>query len=113
MAVLLYLVAPSKHHSLEGREHGRTIPCVDAAGSAFTEYRDYPPRRWPKVRKGRSRSDMILMIASMGTAKIAPGTPHIQYQKIKDRITATGFIVNRFASSSGVMISPSITWMPK
>src|SRR6266566_2072177 len=26
MAVLLSLVAPSKHHSLEGREHGRTIP---------------------------------------------------------------------------------------
>jgi hypothetical protein len=29
MAVLLYLVAPSKHHSLEGREHGRTIPLAD------------------------------------------------------------------------------------
>jgi hypothetical protein len=30
MAVLLSLVAPSKHHSLERREHGRTIPlnCV-------------------------------------------------------------------------------------
>src|SRR2546425_11551961 len=26
MAGLLSLVAPSKHHSLEGREHGRTIP---------------------------------------------------------------------------------------
>src|SRR5215831_21363792 len=26
IAVLLYLDAPSKHHSLEGREHGRTIP---------------------------------------------------------------------------------------
>jgi hypothetical protein len=31
MAVLLYLVAPSKHHSLEGREHGRTIPLAEAA----------------------------------------------------------------------------------
>src|SRR5947209_13741232 len=47
------------------------------------------------------------MIANMGTAKIAPGTPHIQYQKIRDRITATGLMVNRFASSSGVTISPS------
>ncbi len=53
------------------------------------------------------------MIANMGTAKIAPGTPHIQSQKIRERITATGFIVNRFASSIGVTISPSITWMPK
>jgi hypothetical protein len=26
MAVLLCWFAPSKHHSLEGREHGRTIP---------------------------------------------------------------------------------------
>src|SRR5262245_26372218 len=26
IAVLLYLDVPSKHHSLEGREHGRTIP---------------------------------------------------------------------------------------
>ena len=26
MAVLLHLVAPSKHNSLEGRERGRTIP---------------------------------------------------------------------------------------
>ena len=39
------------------------------------------------------------MIANIGTARIAPGTPHIQYQKIRDRITATGFIVKRFASS--------------
>ena len=54
-----------------------------------------------------------MIMVNMGTAKIAPGTPHIQYQKIRDRITATGFIVNRFANSIGVMISPSITWMPK
>jgi hypothetical protein len=26
MPVLLSLAAPSKHHSLKGREHGRTIP---------------------------------------------------------------------------------------
>jgi len=32
MAVLLYLVAPSKHHSLEGREHGRTIPLAALGG---------------------------------------------------------------------------------
>jgi hypothetical protein len=29
--VLLCLVTPSKHHSLEGREHGRTIPLSWAA----------------------------------------------------------------------------------
>jgi hypothetical protein len=30
MAVLLCWFAPSKHHSLEGREHGRTIPLADS-----------------------------------------------------------------------------------
>ena len=48
-----------------------------------------------------------------GTARIAPGTPHIQYQKTRERMTASGFKVNRFASSIGVTISPSITLMPK
>jgi hypothetical protein len=33
MVVLLCFVAPSKHHSLEGREHGRTIPLTDAGGT--------------------------------------------------------------------------------
>ena len=30
---------------------------------------------------------MILVIASIGTARTAPGTPHIQYQKINQKIT--------------------------
>jgi hypothetical protein len=29
---------------------------------------------------------MIFVIASIGTAKIAPGTPHIQYQKMSAMI---------------------------
>jgi hypothetical protein len=53
------------------------------------------------------------MIANIGIAKIAPASPHIQYQKISDNIMATGLIVNRFASNTGVAISPSITCIPK
>jgi hypothetical protein len=33
--VLLCCVAPSKHHSLEGWEHGRTIPLADPGHFAF------------------------------------------------------------------------------
>ena len=69
-----------------------------------------------EMTEGAERSQSIannLDDRSIGTAKIAPGTPHIQYQKIRDRITATGLMVNRFASSSGVTVSPSSTWMPK
>jgi hypothetical protein len=29
MTVLLQLVAPSQHHTLEEREHGRTIPLAE------------------------------------------------------------------------------------
>src|SRR5215831_14324409 len=44
MAVLLCLIAPSKHHSLEGREHGHTIPltghCLGpVSGSQWLESR--------------------------------------------------------------------------
>jgi len=56
MVVLLCLVASSKHHSLEGREHGRTIPLA-VIGGAFAALA-LPPL-WPhgfrttKTHKGR------------------------------------------------------------
>ena len=56
---------------------------------------------------------MIFVIASIGTARIAPGTPHIQYQKMSDKMMSTGLRVKRRASSMGVIVSPSIRWMPK
>jgi hypothetical protein len=34
---------------------------------------------------------MILLIASIGVERTAPGTPHIQYQKTSERMTSTGF----------------------
>ena len=57
------------------------------------------------------RSQMILVIASSGVARIAPTTPHIQYQKNTPIMTSTGFTVNRRASSIGVIASPSATWI--
>jgi hypothetical protein len=45
---------------------------------------------------------MIFRIANMGTAKIAPGTPHIQNQNTSDRMINTGFSVKRRASNMGV-----------
>ena len=36
------------------------------------------------------RSQTNFSVASMGTARIAPATPHIQYQKIREMITRTG-----------------------
>jgi hypothetical protein len=43
MAVLLCLVAPSKHHSLEGREHGRTIPLAAASIPKIAAFRQWLP----------------------------------------------------------------------
>ena len=57
---------------------------------------------------GRMRSLMILVIASIGVERIAPGTPHIQYQKTSETTTSTGLIVKRRASSIGVAVSPSM-----
>ena len=51
---------------------------------------------------------MILVIASIGVERIAPGTPHIQYQKTSETTTSTGLIVKRRASSIGVAVSPSM-----
>jgi hypothetical protein len=47
----------------------------------------------------------------MGTAKIAPGTPHIQNQNTSDKMTSTGFSVKCRASSMGVSASPSRRWI--
>ena len=51
---------------------------------------------------------MILVIANIGTASIAPNTPHVQYQKMSAKMTNTGLSVNRLASSIGVNVSPSM-----
>src|ERR1700728_4567900 len=48
-----------------------------------------PSKRWPNAVNGRTRSQMIFVIASIGTDNIAPGTPHIQNQKTRDTITRT------------------------
>ena len=44
-----------------------------------------PSRKCPSAFSGRNLSEMIFRIANMGTAKIAPGTPHIQNQNTSDR----------------------------
>ena len=67
----------------------------------------YPSRKCPKGASIRILSQMIFVIASIGTARIAPGTPHIQYQKIKATMTRRGLSVKRRANSIGVMVSPS------
>jgi len=51
---------------------------------------------------------MILVTASIGTERIAPGTPHNQNQNTSEIMTRIGLSVNRLASSIGVTVSPSI-----
>lgn len=72
-----------------------------------------PSRKCPIAFKGSTPSHTILVIANIGTDRIAPGTPHIQNQKINEMITSTGLSVNRRASSTGVIVSPSRTWTSK
>jgi hypothetical protein len=55
---------------------------------------------------------MILVVASMGTDRIAPGIPHIQNQKTSEMTTRTGFRVKRLARSIGVKVCPSIRCNP-
>src|SRR6185437_5856523 len=55
---------------------------------------------------------MILVIASMGTERIAPGIPHIQNQKTSEMMTRTGLRVKRLARSIGVTVSPSTKCNP-
>jgi hypothetical protein len=71
------------------------------AGRRGLKRRLSPSRKWPKAANVRILSQMIFVIASIGTAGIAPGTLHIQYQKIRARITRTGLRVKRRANSMG------------
>ena len=48
------------------------------------------------------RSQTILVIASIGTERIAPGAPHIQNQKTSEMMTRTGLRMNRRARSIGI-----------
>lgn len=57
--------------------------------------------KWPNAASDGIRSQTILVIASIGVARMAPGTPHIQYQKIKAITISTGLIVKRRARSRG------------
>lgn len=57
------------------------------------------------------RSQMILIVATSGTASSAPGTRHIQHQKGIERMPTTWFSVKRHGSSIGVTICPSMKWM--
>jgi two-component sensor histidine kinase len=67
-----------------------------------------PSRKCPNAASGRIRSQIILVIASIGTERIAPGAPHIQNQKTTEMMTRTGLRVNRLARSIGVINWPSI-----
>src|SRR6478735_5978638 len=67
----------------------------------------HPSRKCPKAASGRTRSQMIFVIASIGTERIAPGAPHIQNQKTSEMMTRTGLRVNRLARSIGVIV-----WLP-
>src|SRR6478736_9878614 len=64
----------------------------------------HPAMKCPKVVRDWMRSQTILVIASIGVARIAPGTPHIQCQNTSEMMTSTGLIVNRRARSIGVMV---------
>src|SRR5579863_1431319 len=73
----------------------------------------HPSRKRPKAASGRMRSQMILVVASIGTDRIAPGIPHIQNQKTSEMMTRTGLRVNRLARSIGVKVWPSIKCKPR
>src|SRR6185437_2946874 len=78
-------------------------------GSLYRSQHELASRKWPNAAKGRTRSQIIFVIASMGTERIMPGIPHIQNQKRSEMMTRTGLRVNRLARSIGVKVSPSIT----
>src|ERR1022692_3409842 len=63
----------------------------------------HPSRKCPNAASGRTRSQMILVIASIGIERIAPGAPHIQNQKTTEMMTRTGLRRNRLARSVGVI----------
>jgi hypothetical protein len=62
----------------------------------------HPSRKWPNAASGRTRSQMILVIASMGTERITPGIPHIQNQKTSEMIGEARLrrILGRYAAYS-------------
>ena len=55
-------------------------------------YRYSPSRKCLKAFSGRNLSQMILRIASSGTARIAPNMPPIQNQNTSDRMINTGSV---------------------
>jgi Transposase DDE domain len=77
--------------------------------SPFTggRYGFYSSRTCPRAFSGRTRSLTIFRMASIGTARIAPGKPHIQNQNTSVKMIRTGFNVKRRATSIGVSVSPS------
>src|SRR6478609_7464635 len=66
-----------------------------------TSLGNQPSRKWPNAASDLTRSQMILAIASIGTERIAPGTPHNQNQNTSELMTRTGLSVNRLATSIG------------
>src|SRR5437016_13581343 len=85
-----------------GVSSGRGLPKElrpDILGARAVPY--CPSRKWPNAFNGRTRSQTIFTMASIGTARIAPGTPHIQNQNTSARMTSTGLSVKRRARSMG------------
>jgi len=69
-----------------------------------------------KVPEGREQLDPVandLRDCEHRYRQDAPGTPHIQYQKISAMMTRSGLSVKRRANSMGVMVSPSARWIKR
>src|SRR6476646_7305419 len=96
------------HQARRERPHGVNSGHQPGSSQHFIFYVFYLSRKWPNAASGRTPSQLILAIASMGTERIAPGIPHIQNQKTSEMMTRTGLRVNRLARSIGVTVSPSI-----
>jgi hypothetical protein len=80
-------IALSKE-SDRGLRHDAMMACVSQMGlmpATETKYRYQPSSRCPKTFSGRTRSLTIFRMASIGTAKIARGTPHIQNQNTSEQ----------------------------
>jgi hypothetical protein len=79
--VLLCWVARSKHHLLEGREHGRTIPLTDAAVKAVPcgEARDLAPEMSAHYPSGelQFRPKQVIETATISVLSAEMGFPRI------------------------------------